>query len=232
MNPFEIIKTVRVTEKGTRQSDKLNQYTVVADRRANKIQIRQAVEEIFDVTVLRVNTMNSRGKVRRQRTRAAGKAQLLEMGGNGPFVVMDDADLQAAAAAASVGCFLGAGQSCSAAERLLVHEAVREEFAHPESRVLLELVVGAIDSPALAARVREGLEQSFAFTRDVVDLLVADSPFASVMPLDLVAQVAASAFFGLAVMELVGAEVDIDGITALVNALLQFSMTGSPPASK
>jgi acyl-CoA reductase-like NAD-dependent aldehyde dehydrogenase len=59
---------------------------------------------------------------------AAGKAQLLEMGGNGPFVVMDDADLVAAADAARVGCFLGAGQSCSAAERLLVHEAVREEF--------------------------------------------------------------------------------------------------------
>jgi acyl-CoA reductase-like NAD-dependent aldehyde dehydrogenase len=50
------------------------------------------------------------------------------MGGNGPLVVMDDADLEAAAAAASVGCFLGAGQSCSAAERLLVHEAVREDF--------------------------------------------------------------------------------------------------------
>ena len=50
------------------------------------------------------------------------------MGGNGPFVVMDDADLDAAVEAAQVGCFLGAGQSCSAAERLLVHEAVREEF--------------------------------------------------------------------------------------------------------
>src|SRR5215204_3089440 len=47
---------------------------------------------------------------------------------NGPFVVLADADLEAAAAAASVGCFLGAGQSCSAAERLLVHETVREEF--------------------------------------------------------------------------------------------------------
>jgi succinate-semialdehyde dehydrogenase/glutarate-semialdehyde dehydrogenase len=60
--------------------------------------------------------------------RAAGKAQLLEMGGNGPLVVMDDADLLAAAEAARVGCFLGAGQSCSAAERLLVHAAVRDEF--------------------------------------------------------------------------------------------------------
>jgi succinate-semialdehyde dehydrogenase/glutarate-semialdehyde dehydrogenase len=50
------------------------------------------------------------------------------MGGNGPLVVLDDADLEAAAVAAGVGCFLGAGQSCSASERLLVHEAVREEF--------------------------------------------------------------------------------------------------------
>jgi acyl-CoA reductase-like NAD-dependent aldehyde dehydrogenase len=60
--------------------------------------------------------------------RAAGKAQLLEMGGNGPFVVMEDADLPAAAEAARVGAFLGAGQSCSAAERLLVHERVKDEF--------------------------------------------------------------------------------------------------------
>jgi succinate-semialdehyde dehydrogenase/glutarate-semialdehyde dehydrogenase len=60
--------------------------------------------------------------------RAAGKAQLLEMGGNGPLVVMADADLEAAAEAARVGAFLGAGQSCSAAERLLVHESVRPDF--------------------------------------------------------------------------------------------------------
>ncbi len=73
MNSFDIIKTVRVTEKGTRQADKLNQYTVVADRRANKIQIRQAVQELFKVKVVRVNTMNMGGKARRQRTAAAGK---------------------------------------------------------------------------------------------------------------------------------------------------------------
>ena len=45
MNSFEIIKTVRLTEKGTRQSEKYNQYTVVADPRANKTQIKQAVDE-------------------------------------------------------------------------------------------------------------------------------------------------------------------------------------------
>jgi len=68
MNSFEIIKTVRVTEKGTRQSDLLNQYTVVADPRANKREIRQAVQELFKVKVLKVNTLNVRGKARRSRT--------------------------------------------------------------------------------------------------------------------------------------------------------------------
>ncbi|MGH7953834.1 MAG: 50S ribosomal protein L23 [Limisphaerales bacterium] len=74
MNAFEIIKTVRLTEKGTRQGEKYNQYTVVADRRANKTQIRQAVQELFKVKVTRVNTMNVRGKFRRQRTLQAGQA--------------------------------------------------------------------------------------------------------------------------------------------------------------
>jgi large subunit ribosomal protein L23 len=74
MNSFEIIKTVRLTEKGTRQGDNYNQYTVVADRRANKLQIRQAVQELFKVKVVRVNTLNVRGKLRRQRTKQAGKA--------------------------------------------------------------------------------------------------------------------------------------------------------------
>ncbi len=74
MNSFTAIKTVRVTEKGTRQSDKLNQYTVVADPRANKQQIRKAVQELFKVKVLKVNTLNVRGKARRKRTPMAGNA--------------------------------------------------------------------------------------------------------------------------------------------------------------
>ena len=60
--------------------------------------------------------------------RAAGKRLLLEMGGNGPLVVLEDADLEAAADAAVSGCFLCAGQSCTAGERLLVHADVHEEF--------------------------------------------------------------------------------------------------------
>ncbi len=74
MNTFEIIKTVRLSEKGSRQGESFNQYTVVADRRANKIQIRQAVQELFKVKVIKVNTMNMSGKFRRQRTKQAGQS--------------------------------------------------------------------------------------------------------------------------------------------------------------
>ena len=73
MNSFDVIKTVRLTEKGTRQGEKYNQYTVVADPRATKIQIRKAVEELFKVKVTACNTLNVRGKLRRQRTKQEGR---------------------------------------------------------------------------------------------------------------------------------------------------------------
>ncbi len=60
--------------------------------------------------------------------RAAGKALLLEMGGNGPMVILDDADPAAAADATLVSAFLCAGQSCTAGERFLVHEGVHDAF--------------------------------------------------------------------------------------------------------
>jgi succinate-semialdehyde dehydrogenase/glutarate-semialdehyde dehydrogenase len=74
---------------------------------------------------------------------AAGKALVLEMGGNGPLVVMDDADLEAAAQATVMACFLCAGQSCTAGERLLVHRAVRDEFVELLARkVTREILLG------------------------------------------------------------------------------------------
>jgi large subunit ribosomal protein L23 len=74
MNSFDIIKTVRLTEKGTHQGENYNQYTIVADRHATKPQIRAAVQELFKVKVISVNTLNVRGKARRQRTAQAGRS--------------------------------------------------------------------------------------------------------------------------------------------------------------
>ncbi len=73
MNSFDIIKTVRISEKGAMQAERFNQYTVVADPRANKIEIRKAVEELFKVKVVAVNTSNVRGKDRRKNTKHAGR---------------------------------------------------------------------------------------------------------------------------------------------------------------
>ncbi|MBV9940817.1 MAG: aldehyde dehydrogenase [Solirubrobacterales bacterium] len=72
---------------------------------------------------------------------AAGKATLLEMGGNGPLVVMNDADLEAAVEATLTACYLCAGQSCTAGERILVHRAVRDEFVDRLARRVTERVV-------------------------------------------------------------------------------------------
>src|ERR671910_425309 len=75
-----------------------------------------------------VGFIGSTATGRRIAQRAAGKTLLLEMGGNGPLVVLEDADVGAAADAAITACFLCAGQSCTAGERLLVHDAVRKDF--------------------------------------------------------------------------------------------------------
>jgi succinate-semialdehyde dehydrogenase/glutarate-semialdehyde dehydrogenase len=66
---------------------------------------------------------------------------VLELGGNGPIVVLDDADLDLAAEATVTACFLCAGQSCTAGERLLVHRDVKDEFVAKLARLVTERAV-------------------------------------------------------------------------------------------
>lgn len=66
MQIVDIIKRpIILTEKGSTQRDDLNKYMFEVDLRANKVEIRKAVEELFDVTVLDVNTLIVRGKPKR-----------------------------------------------------------------------------------------------------------------------------------------------------------------------
>jgi succinate-semialdehyde dehydrogenase/glutarate-semialdehyde dehydrogenase len=75
--------------------------------------------------------------------RAAGKSLLLEMGGNGPLVVLDDADVDKAVEATVTASFLCAGQSCTAGELFLVHEAVHDEFLDKlAARIAAEVKLG------------------------------------------------------------------------------------------
>ncbi len=68
MNAYQIILRPWITEKATSLNER-NQYVFEVAVEANKIQIRQAVEELFDVQVQNVTTMNVKGKLRRRRTR-------------------------------------------------------------------------------------------------------------------------------------------------------------------
>ena len=72
-DPYAVVRTVRVTEKSTAQTEALNQYQVVVDKHANKVDVKRAVEQLFKVKVLRVNTLNVRGKARRERTVQFGR---------------------------------------------------------------------------------------------------------------------------------------------------------------
>ena len=64
-NPRDIIFEPVVSEKSYDLIQDFNTYTFIVDKRANKTEIKQAIAEIFDVRVTRVNTINRRGKVKR-----------------------------------------------------------------------------------------------------------------------------------------------------------------------
>jgi large subunit ribosomal protein L23 len=66
MTPEQIIKRPLIlTEKGNTLREQQNQYLFEVERTANKAQIRDAVETLFNVKVLGVHTMNVRGRMRR-----------------------------------------------------------------------------------------------------------------------------------------------------------------------
>ena len=65
-NMYGVIKRPILSEKTTLQKEEANKITFEVDPRANKIEIKQAVEKIFKVKVNNVHTMMVRGKVKRQ----------------------------------------------------------------------------------------------------------------------------------------------------------------------
>ena len=93
--------------------------------------------------------------------RAAGKPMLLELGGNGPTIIFEDADMDKAVARTAFGCFANAGQICDSTERILVAASVHDD-----------LMAGLL---AHAAEVRLGLP----FDEDTTMGPVANEPTAS-----------------------------------------------------
>ena len=88
-----LIKPI-VTEKMTAQGEKLNRYGFIVDRRANKLQIKAAVEQMYNVTVADVNTANYRGKKKRVRYNygytAAWKKAIVTLTEDSPTIAFFD----------------------------------------------------------------------------------------------------------------------------------------------
>ena len=73
MDYYHIIKRPLITEKGVRCNEEHNTVVFAVNPRANKMQIKQAIEALFQVKVLRVNTLNIQGKKKRVRFREGKK---------------------------------------------------------------------------------------------------------------------------------------------------------------
>lgn len=82
-NPYKIIKKPLITEKGTFQTEQDNSYNFLVDVKANKKEIQRAVETLFEVKVLSVNTMirkgKSKGMAHRSYNRADAKRAIVKL---------------------------------------------------------------------------------------------------------------------------------------------------------
>ena len=110
---------------------------------------RERVQELTEVwmaseEVRKVSFTGSTAVGRKIAERATGtlKKVSLELGGNAPFIVFEDADLDAAVAGAVKAKFRNNGQTCVSPNRFLVHEAVYDEFAARLTQAVQQLVVG------------------------------------------------------------------------------------------
>ncbi len=69
LEPHQVVLRPLVTEKGVHRSTRQNQYAFEVNPLADKDTVRRAIEELFDVKVVKVRTQNRRGKPRRYRFR-------------------------------------------------------------------------------------------------------------------------------------------------------------------
>ncbi|CAA7624127.1 NAD-dependent succinate-semialdehyde dehydrogenase [Magnetospirillum sp. SS-4] len=92
------------------------------------------------------------GKLLMRQCAGTVKKLSLELGGNAPFIVFDDADLDAAVAGAMASKYRNTGQTCVCANRLLIQDGIYDEFAARLSRAVAGLTVG----PGLLGETQQG----------------------------------------------------------------------------
>jgi acyl-CoA reductase-like NAD-dependent aldehyde dehydrogenase len=141
-------------------------------------ELRNAAEVVGTLidhsAVRRINFTGSTevGRIVARRAAEHLKPVLLELGGKAPLIVLEDADLDEAVKAAAFGAFLNAGQICMSTERIIVAEAVADEFARRLGEKAASMPAPAVGDQVdeeAAARARALVEDALAKgARDVV----------------------------------------------------------------
>ena len=91
--------------------------------------IETVVEPLIADERIELVTFTGGTAVGKRISKIAGYKKLcLELGGNSPLIILDDADFELAVTLAAEGCFRNSGQRCTAVKRLLVHEKIKDRF--------------------------------------------------------------------------------------------------------
>jgi AcrR family transcriptional regulator len=104
---------------------------------------------------------------------------------------------------------------------------LREEAEGEDGRAVMELFVGARTSPALAGEVRKAIDRAIDYATAEMESVLGGSPVTQLVPVPLIAELAAAAFLGLEVLAQNGREMDLDRLVATLAAGVQLFTAGT-----
>ncbi len=93
---------------------------------------------------------------------------------------------------------------------------MRAEAKGEDGHAVMELFVGARTSPALAAEVREAIDRAIAYATTEMTSVLGTSPITQLVPVTLIAEIAAAAFLGIEILTQNGREIDLDKLVAVL----------------
>ena len=136
------LSAIAVAELGRRAGVPDGVVTVITGSKANAAAIGTELTTNPDVRKISFTGSTAVGKLLMAQSAGTVKRISLELGGNAPFIVFDDADLDAAVEGALASKFRNAGQTCVCANRILVQEDVYDAFAAKLTERVSSFVVG------------------------------------------------------------------------------------------
>jgi AcrR family transcriptional regulator len=106
---------------------------------------------------------------------------------------------------------------------------MRAEAEGEDGRAVMELFVGARTSPALAAEVRAAIDRAIDYATTEVNAVLGASPITQIIPVALIAELAAAAFLGIEVLAQNGRDMDLDRLATTLGAGVQLLTAGIVP---